>query len=95
VEAVGAAGEHFVRVALMADVPDQLVARVEVELGEQRQGELDPPSPAPRCPPVRVTESMMKRRTSSPRARSASSSSGLTSCGDWMALISGKSAANE
>ncbi len=38
---VAAAGEQLVRVALVADVPHQLVALVELVLGEQRQGQLD------------------------------------------------------
>ncbi len=40
-EARAAPGEQLVRVALVADVPHQLVAVVEVELREQGQGQLD------------------------------------------------------
>ena len=39
-EAVAAAGEQLVRVALVADVPDDLVARA-LEHAVQRHGELD------------------------------------------------------
>ena len=40
-ELLAAPGEQLVRIALVADVPDQLVAAVELVLGEQRQGQLD------------------------------------------------------
>src|SRR5262249_43054859 len=40
-KSAAAAGEDLVRVALVPDVPHQLVAMVEVVLGKQRQGQLD------------------------------------------------------
>ena len=41
-QAIAAAGQHLVRVSLMADIPDQTVIRCGVDI-VQRHGELDRP----------------------------------------------------
>ena len=57
-DAVAAAGQDLVRIGLMADVPDQAVAR-GVEDVVQAVVSSTTPRPAPKCPPVTETASMV------------------------------------
>jgi hypothetical protein len=73
---VAAAGDDLVRIALVAHVPDQLVAR-RVEDRMDRHRQFDHPSEDPRCPPVRLTTSIVSCRNSSARLRRSASLSAL------------------
>jgi hypothetical protein len=63
-DAVAPPGQDLVRIALVAHVPDQLVAR-GVEDGMQRHGQFHHPQPAPRWPPVTDTAEIVSARSSS------------------------------
>ena len=62
-DAVAPAGQDLVRVALVADIPDQLVAR-RVEDGVDPTVSSTTPSPAPRWPPVSETAEIVSARSS-------------------------------
>ena len=63
------AGEDLVRIGLMADIPDQPVMR-RVEHVVKGGVSSTTPSPAPRCPPVTETASIVSCRNSSASWRS-------------------------
>jgi hypothetical protein len=74
VQAVVAAGEHLVRVALVADVPDELSRGVSNAVQSATVSSTTP-SPAPMWPPVCDTTSISRWRTSSASCCSCSGSS--------------------
>ena len=67
-------GQNLVRIGLMADVPDQPVAR-RLENVVQRDGQLDDASPAPRWPPVTETAASSPGATRLPAGATGLSSS--------------------
>jgi len=78
-----AAGQNLPRIALMADIPDDLVAR-RLEGSAEPTVSSTTPSPAPMWPPVWETTSMRRCRTSSASCCSCSGGSALTSAGPWI-----------
>ena len=79
-DAVAPPGQDLVRIGLVADVPDQAVAR-RVEHIVQGDRELDDAEPAPRWPPVTETALIVSARSSSATCRSLPSGSLRRSCG--------------
>ena len=84
---VPASGEHFVDVALVADIEEQLVRGVSKTRWRAMVSSTTPRF-GPRCPPVVARVLMRVRRIFSASAGRCSSGRSLTSCGPRIAGIS-------
>ena len=74
-DAVAPAGQDLVRIALVADVPDQLVLR-RVEDGMDRHRQLDDPEPGAEVPAGHARPPRSSRRAARPRPGAARRSTG-------------------